>query len=180
MRIHPFTRSLAVALICTLPALPAMAARFELQGGVSYMGNPSNGYDTPVAFGEVIFDPHQIGSSNFTWSPDVTGGWINGRDGHSVAQYNTDRPTTRDSVWLLAGGARIHYGPTNAWYQPFFLSFQPAVHTGRTQSLSSVYEFVTTVGYQGDHWSLGLRHISNGSFHEPNRGETMVVAGVAF
>jgi hypothetical protein len=177
MRTHSVIRGLAVALICTLPALPAMAARFELQGGVSYMGSPSNGDDTPAAFGEVIFDPSQIGSSNFTWSPDVTAGWI---DGRNIPKYNMDRYTTRDDIWLLAGGVRVHYGPANAWYQPFFLSFQPAVHTGRTQALSSVYEFVTTVGYQGNHWSLGVRHISNASFHEPNRGETMLVAGIAF
>jgi hypothetical protein len=180
MRIHPIARSVVVALMCAVPALPAMAARFELQGGVSYMGNPSNNYSTPVAFGEVVFDPYQIGSSNFTWSPDVTAGWISGRDGSKVAPFNHDNPTTRENVWLVAGGARFHYGPTGAWYQPLFLSFQPAVHTGTTQALSSVYEFVTTVGYQGNHWSLGIRHISNGSFHEPNRGETMVVAGIAF
>jgi hypothetical protein len=180
MRISTLTRGLAVALLCALPAVPAMAARFELQGGVSFMGNPSNSYTTPVAFGEVVFDPNQIGSSNFTWSPDVTAGWIGGRDGSKVAKFNDDNPTTRDDVFLVAGGVRLHYGPTNAWYQPFFLSFQPAVHTGRTQALSSVYEFVTTVGYQGDHWSLGVRHISNGSFQEPNRGETMLIAGIAF
>lgn len=173
MRIHPLTRGLATALIFALPALPAMAARFELQGGVSYMDS----YSTPVAFGEVIFDDHAIGSSNFTWAPDVTGGWI---DGRNIARYSNDRYTTRDNVWLLAGGVRFHYGPANAWYQPLFFSFQPALHTGRTQALSSSYEFVSTVGYQGNHWSLGVRHISNGSFHEPNRGETMLVAGVAF
>ncbi len=173
MRIHPLTRGLATALIFALPALPATAARFELQGGVSYMDS----YSTPVAFGEVIFDDHAIGSSNFTWAPDVTGGWI---DGRNIARYSNDRYTTRDNVWLLAGGVRFHYGPANAWYQPLFFSFQPALHTGRTQALSSSYEFVSTVGYQGNHWSLGVRHISNGSFHEPNRGETMLVAGVAF
>jgi hypothetical protein len=180
MRIHPLTRGLAALLLFALPALPAMAARFELQGGISYMGNPSNNYSTPVAFGEVVFDPNQIGSSNFTWSPDVTAGWIGGRDGGKVAQYNADHPTVRNNAWVLAGGVRIHYGPAGAWYQPLFLSFQPALHTGDTQALSTVYEFVTTVGYQGNHWSLGIRHISNGSFHEPNRGETMVVAGIAF
>ncbi|GAB2573698.1 acyloxyacyl hydrolase [Dyella jejuensis] len=173
MRMHPLTRGFIAALMFALPVLPAMAARFELQGGVSYMDS----YSTPVAFGEVIFDDHAIGSSNFTWAPDVTGGWI---DGRNLARYNADRYTTRENVWLLAGGVRLHYGPANAWYQPFFFSFQPALHTGRTQALSSSYEFVSTLGYQGNHWSLGIRHISNGSFHEPNRGETMVVAGVAF
>jgi hypothetical protein len=177
MRIQTLARGLSVALICTVPAFPAMAARYELQGGVSYMGNPSNGYDTPAAFGEVIFDPNQIGSSNFTWSPDVTAGWIEGRN---ISKFNSDHYTTRRDVWLLAGGARLHYGPAGAWYQPLFLSFQVAADTGHTQALSTDYEFVTTVGYQGNHWSLGIRHISNGSFHEPNRGETMVVAGIGF
>lgn len=173
MRIHPLTRGLTVALMCALPALPAMAARFELQVGRSYMDS----YGTNAAFGEVIFDPSQIGSSNFTWSPDVTAGWIEGRD---LSRYDHDHYTTRDDVGLVAGGVRFHYGPTNAWYQPLFFSFQPAVHTGRTQALSSVYEFVSTLGYQGDHWSVEVRHISNGSFHEPNRGETMALIGVAF
>jgi hypothetical protein len=180
MRIHPLTRGLAVALMCALPAFPAMAARFELQGGVSYMGSPSDGYSSPAAFGEVIFDPYQIGSSNFTWSPDVTAGWIGGRTGNKYAQFNAQQYTVRNDAYVLAGGVRLHYGPTNAWYQPFFLSFQPALHAGRTQALSTTYEFVTTIGYQGNHWSLGIRHISNGSFQEPNRGETMVIAGIAF
>jgi hypothetical protein len=173
MRIHPFTRGLAVALICALPALPAMAARFELQGGVSYMDS----YSTPVAFGEVIFDPSQIGSSNFSWSPDITAGWISGRD---LRRFDNSRYTTRDDIGLVAAGVRFHYGPADAWYRRLFVSEQPTVHTGRTEALSSAFEFTTTVGYQGDHWSLGLRHISNAGIHEPNRGETMVVAGIAF
>ncbi|GLQ97797.1 acyloxyacyl hydrolase [Dyella mobilis] len=180
MRLHSITAGLAAVLLFALPALPAMAARYEVQGAISYMGNPSNNYSTPAAFGEVVFEPSQIGSSDFTWSPDVTAGWIGGRDGSKVAEFANDNPSTRDDVFLVAGGARFHFGPASAWYQPLFLSFQPAVHTGRTQALSTVYEFVTTVGYQGSHWSLGVRHISNGSFHEPNRGETMLVAGIAF
>jgi hypothetical protein len=47
-------------------------------------------------------------------------------------------------------------------------------------ALSSAFEFTTTVGYQGDHWSVGVRHISNGGIHEPNRGETLAVVGFAF
>src|SRR5215469_8725636 len=144
MRIQPLVRGLAVALACALPALPAMAARFELQGGVSYMDS----YSTPAAFGEVIFDEHQIGNSNFTWSPDVTAGWIGGRN---LKRFDNNRYTTRDDIFLLSGGVRFHYGPANAWYRNFFISEQPTVHTGRTEALSSAFEFSTTFGYQGDH-----------------------------
>ena len=173
MRMHPLTRGLAAVLMFALPALPAMAARFELQGGVSYMDS----YSAPAAFGEVIFDEHSFGSSNFSWAPEITGGWIGGRD---LKRFDNGRYTTRDDIGLVGAGVRVHYGPSNAWYQRLFLSEQPVVHTGRTLALSSVYEFMTTVGYQGDHWMVGVRHISNASFHEPNRGETLAVVGIAF
>jgi hypothetical protein len=173
MRMHPLTRGVAAVLMFALPALPAMAARFELQGGVSYMDS----YSAPAAFGEVIFDDHPFGSSNFTWAPDVTVGWIGGRD---LKRFDSARYTTRDDIGLVAGGVRIHYGAPDAWYRRLFISEQPTLHTGRTAALSSAYEFTTTVGYQGDHWSVGVRHISNAGIHEPNRGETMAVVGIAF
>ncbi|HUB89706.1 MAG TPA: acyloxyacyl hydrolase [Dyella sp.] len=173
MRMHPFTRGAAAVLLFALPALPAMAARFELQGGVSYMDS----YSTPAAFGEVIFDEHSFGSSNFTWAPDITAGWISGRD---LRRYDNSRYTTRDDIGLVAAGVRIHYGPADAWYRRLFISEQPTVHTGRTEALSSAFEFTTTVGYQANHWSVGIRHISNAGIHEPNRGETMAVVGIAF
>jgi hypothetical protein len=173
MRMHSLLRGGAAVLMFALPALPAMAARFELQGGVSYM----NSYSAPAAFGEVIFDEHAFGSSNFTWAPDITAGWIGGRD---LKRFDSYRYTTRDDIGLVGAGVRIHYGPANAWYRRFFISEQPTVHTGRTEALSSAFEFMTTVGYQGDHWSVGIRHISNAGIHEPNRGETIAVVGIAF
>jgi hypothetical protein len=36
------------------------------------------------------------------------------------------------------------------------------------------------LGWQGKHFSVQVRHISNGGFHEPNRGETMGLIGFAF
>ncbi|HKT28369.1 acyloxyacyl hydrolase [Dyella sp.] len=173
MRMHPLTRGAAAVLMFALPALPAMAARFELQGGVSFMDS----YSTPAAFGEVIFDEHPFGSSNFTWAPDITAGWISGRD---LKRFDGGRYTTRDDIGLVGAGVRIHYGPADAWYRRLFISEQPSVHTGRTEALSSAFEFATTVGYQGDHWSIGIRHISNAGIHEPNRGETMALVGIAF
>lgn len=172
MRIHPLACSAAAALF-VLPPLPAMAARFELQGGVSYMDK----YGAPAAFGGVIFDEHAFGSSRFTWAAEITAGWISGR---GLKRFDAGHYTTRDDIGLVAAGVRIHYGPANAWYRKFFLSEQPTLHTGHTQALSGAFEFTTTVGYQGNHWMVGIRHISNAGLHQPNRGETMAVAGIAF
>ena len=130
---------------------------------------------TPAVFGEAVWNEHAIGNSLFTWAPDVIGGWIDGRDSQSV-----DRYSTRDHIWMLGAGARFHYGANSAWYRPFFFSFQPTLHTGRTPALSSSYEFTYTLGWQLKHWMFGLRHSSNAYLHEPNRGESMLLVGVTF
>lgn len=162
-----------MALALAVTALPAMAARLEIQVGRSYMDS----YAANTAFIEGVFDEHRIGDSRFSWSPDVSLGWINGRD---VAGLDRGRYDTRHQSWLLAGGARFHYGDPGDWYHSLFFSFQPALHAGRTQALSTPYEFVSTLGWQGRHFSVGIRHISNGDLHCPNRGETMALIGFGF
>ena len=164
----------ALALCLILLGLPAMAAtRLEIQGGVSYMDSSAVG----TAFIEGVFDEHRIGNSRFSWSPDVSLGWI---DGRALSRYDDNRYSTRDQIWLMAGGARIRYGDPGDWYRSLFFSFQPAMHTGRTLALSSPYEFVSTLGWQGRRFSVQIRHISNGDLHRPNRGETMALVGVGF
>lgn len=165
---------LAVALAAsTFPA--AAATHLEIQGGRSYMGSGNFGVNT--AWAEAVFDEHRLGNTRFSWSPDVSLGWIGGRD---VPRYRGARYDTSDDAWLLAGGARIHYGDAGDWYRPLFFSFQPALNTGRTQALSSAYEFISTLGWQGRHVSFQIRHVSNGRLHTPNRGETMALLGVGF
>ncbi|MDQ6647456.1 MAG: acyloxyacyl hydrolase [Pseudomonadota bacterium] len=166
--------SIAVLLaIAAVPTLPAAAAHLELQGGRSYMDTES----TNAAFVEAVFNGHRIGDSRWRWSPDVSLGWVKGRD---VARYNDARYTTRDDVWLFAAGPRFQYGDDADWCHHFFFSMQPAVTSGRTQALSSGYEFVSTAGWQGQHLSFQIRHISNAGLHNPNRGETMALIGVGF
>lgn len=72
--------------------------------------------------------------------------------------FRDDHYTTRDHIWMLSAGLRFQYGAPNAWYRPLFFSFQPSLHTGRTQGLSSSYEFTSTLGWQGEHWMFALRH----------------------
>jgi hypothetical protein len=170
---------LALGLVASLSlsafALPAAAeTHLELQGGRSYMDS----HGTNVFFLESVFNAYPIGQSRFTWSPDVSIGYVRGRD---VAHYDGYHPGVTSNVWLGAAGARFHYGNDNDWYQPLFFSFQVAgTAGGRTQALSSGYEFVSTLGWQMKNVSFQIRHISNGSFQEPNRGETMALVGIGF
>lgn len=169
------TASLGALLVMLLAMLtfPVAAAHVEVQGGRSYMDNDG----ATTVFVEGVFAKRHIGNSSFTWSPDVSMGWINGRD---ISRFRNTRYDTRRSVALVAAGARFHYGAEGDWYQPLFFSFQPALVTRRTQALSTPYEFVSTLGWQGRRFSFQIRHISNGDLHRPNRGETMALVGVGF
>ncbi|MFC5742296.1 acyloxyacyl hydrolase [Dyella tabacisoli] len=163
--------ALAISLIGA--TLPAAAARIEIQGGRSYMDS----YGANSAFVEVLLDAHRIGDSRFRWSPDVSLGWI---DSRHIDRFRYSRFGTNTAIWLVAGGARLHYGEPGDWYFPLFYSFQGALLSGRSQALSSTGQFVNTVGWQGQRWSFQIRHISNGGLHDPNRGETSALVGLAF
>jgi hypothetical protein len=159
-----------------MASFSASAQHIEVQGGRSYMdSHPTNAF-----FIESVFNPYPMGDSRFTWAPDVSLGWIDGRDGRAVRRYADSHPGTTDSVWLLAGGARFRYGDETNWYHSLFFSFQAAAQSGRTQALSTGYEFVSTLGWQWKHLSFQVRHVSNGGFKEPNRGETMALVGLGF
>lgn len=168
-------RGMGVCALGIALALPAHAVDVQVQAGRSAMGSGHAWTDT--LFIEGVWEARPIGDSNWSWSSDASVGWIEGRD---LSHYALDHPNTRDDVFLGALGARVHYGQAGDWYRHLFLSFQPALHTGRTQALSSAYEFVTTVGWEGKRWNLQVRHISNAGFQEPNRGETMALVGVNF
>ncbi len=166
-------RHLAVVLALFSLVLPAHAAHLQLEVGPSYM----DGWGTAAVFVEGVGDARHIGNSRWSWSPDLSLGWIEGRN---VARYRDSRYTTRDDVWLLAAGVRFQHHDADGGGRGWFVSWQPAATHGRTQALSSPYEFVTTMGWQGRQLSFQLRHISNAGLHEPNRGETLALIGVGF
>ncbi|MBB3226705.1 hypothetical protein FHW69_001295 [Luteibacter sp. Sphag1AF] len=161
----------ALSFAATIPAIAQ--THIEVQGGRSYMDD----HGTAAFFIESVFAPNPMGNSRFTWSPDVSLGYIKGRQ---IERYASSNPGVTDHVLIGAAGARFHYGSAGDWYQPLFFSFQVAGQTGRTQALSSAYEFVSTLGWQYKNVSLQVRHISNGSFKKPNRGETMALVGLGF
>jgi hypothetical protein len=161
---------LALLLLACTGACMA-APRIELQLGRSY----SSSRGAATAFVEGTFSEHAIGSTRFSWAPDISAGWIDGRASRSRRHSCC---STADSIWLVAAGARFRYGSPGDWYHHLFFSFQTALHTGRTRGLSSAYEFASTLGWQAKRFSVQVRHISNGSLHEPNCGETMLLVGV--
>lgn len=165
-------RTLAVLALSAI-AMPTAAARVEIQGGRSYMDR----YGTATAFVEADFAQRPLGHSRFSWSPDLSIGWINGRD---VARYRDNPYDTADAVWLGAAGVRLRYGEAGDRRHHWFFGTQLAAIHGRTQALSSNYQFVSTLGWQGQRFSVQLRHVSNGKLHYPNRGETMLLVGLGF
>lgn len=171
MKFSPRARGAALGLALAVSAMPVAAAQVQIQAGRSYMDN----YATTALFVEGVFAARRIGDSPWTWSPDASLGWIRGRD---LARFRDNRYSTGPDAWLLAAGARLQYGDANRWYRHLFVSFQPALNSARTQALSSPYEFVSTLGWQGRRFSVQLRHVSNGDLHHPNRGETMVLIGL--
>lgn len=152
----------------------AQAVQLELEGGVS----ETSSHSTKVGFIETTLKEYRFGQSVFTWSPDFSLGFIQGR--RKGLDERIRGYTYRRDVWVFAGGGRFRVGYDQDWYHNFFLSFQAAATRGRTIALSSAGEFVTSVGWGWHHFSLRIRHISNAGFHEPNRGETMLLAGVDF
>jgi hypothetical protein len=162
-----------LALLLAGTSLPAAAAHLEVQGGRSYMDT----HGTRAAFVEATFAAHPIGTGSLDWSPDLSVGWI---DGRHIDRYASAAFPAGPAVTLLAAGARFHYGAPDAWYRPLFVSLQLAGINHTTQSLSSHYQFVSSFGWQGEHVSLQIRHISNGGLNGPNRGETMALVGVGF
>jgi len=151
----------------------ASAAQWSIEGGRSYMDS----HPATTAFVEGVFASHPLGSTNFTWAPDVSLGWI---DGRRLSRYAGAHYNPREVVWLVAGGVRLQHAATDAWYGHLFFSEQLALQNRHSLALSSDYEFVSSVGWQGQHISFQLRHISNAGLHGPNRGETMALVGFGF
>ena len=152
-------------MLCMAPILipAAHAARIEISAGHSWTLLPYR--YTDVEFAEWIGDSRPVWK--LRWSPAFS-------LGHFGARHNVGTVRLDNAVWVGAAGARLYL-----WHDLFF-GFQGATTKGKTDALSTPYEFVSSLGWQGDHWQIMMRHISNGEFHKPNHGETMMLVGLAF
>ncbi len=107
------------------------------------------------------------GSGNWRWAPAAGLGEFKAR---STRKENLDHATL-----IVYGGVRL-----GGWWRQAFVSFGVGLTKYRTDALSSPYEFVSSLGWQGQHYVLMLRHISNAKLHQPNLGETMLLVGLRF
>ena len=109
------------------------------------------------------------------WRPAATRGVLRWELG---VVYVRGRDNTRfdlsEDAGVVHGGAR--YERDNG----FVAGFGVGVQAGRTDALSGNPQFVSTVGWRWQRFSLLARHISNASISQPNDGETMLVAAWRF
>lgn len=151
-----------VAVACLAVCGPALGAGVDVVAGPSVT---SSGRVTAAAFASVFGEAP--GDHRRHIEPIGTLGWVGSR--------NTRVDDLDHEVFLVAGGARL-LAANRHW----FLSEQLAATHGRTDALSTHVEFMTSVGWQGGHFIVMLRHVSNANLFGggKNLGETMVLAGM--
>jgi hypothetical protein len=154
------------ASLLALLALPLAghAAGFDLIAGPSVTSSErTTAAVFASAFGERPDD------NRIHFEPVGTLGWIDSRSSH------TD--DLDHEVFVAGAGVRM-LAANHHW----FASEQLAATSTRTDALSSRFEFMTSIGWQQDHFTVLLRHISNAHIlgGGKNLGETMLLAGVRF
>ncbi len=140
----------------------ASATVFEVAAGPDVT---SSGRITTAIFASAFGE--SLAGNRIQFEPIGTIGWLDSRD--------TRKSNLNHQVWLAAGGVRVA-SPKRRW----FVSEQIAATSARTDALSSPFEFMTSIGWQGGHFIVQLRHISNAHLlgGGKNVGETMILAGV--
>ncbi len=154
----------AAVLGLALLGLSAAAGAVETEASIGISIAGSNDA-TAAAFVEVAGERRTGG--RFTWQPIGTLGFVRGRD----VRDDLDRDV------VIAGiGARFV-----DWWRSAFFSVEVAHATRTTAAISSHGQFVTSLGWKGEHHVVAVRHISNADLGGgKNLGETMLLAGVAF
>lgn len=146
-------------LCCSLPAL----AQVEVAAGPSK--TTGNEY-TKVA--SVAWLPEITPLENATVRADLGVIYVDGRD-------DTPGRDLSDSVFVAHAGLR--YERTD---NGLTLGAGIGAQSGESDALSGDPQFITTLGWRWDGFSLLLRHISNASLNEPNDGESMLLAAWRF
>lgn len=144
--------------------LASHAAGFDITAGPSVTSSERS---TTAVFASVFGE--RPDDNRIHLEPVGTLGWIDSRD--------TRTDDLNHEVFVAGGGVRI-LAADHHW----FVSEQLAATSTRTDALSSRFEFMTSAGWQGGHFVLMLRHISNAHLLGGGRnlGETMLLGGVKF
>lgn len=153
---------LLLFLSCSLCSLPVLA---QVELGVGVSKTTGNEY-TPIA--SVAWLPEVRALDNATLRADLGAVYVDGRDDVSGRDL-------ADGVVVAHAGLR--YERTD---NGLTLGAGIGAQSGETDALSGDPQFITTLGWRWDRFSLLLRHISNGGLEDPNDGETMLVGAWRF
>lgn len=149
----------ALLLLCSAPAL----AQVEVGVGPSV----TTGIEYTAA-ASIAWLPEIRPLRNAVLRADLGAVVVAGRD---------DMPTRDLSDDVVVVHAGLRYERTD---NGLSLGAGIGAQAGETDALSGDPQFVTTLGWRWDRFSLLLRHISNASLHQPNDGETMLLAAWRF
>lgn len=139
------------------------------------------GSDIEVAAGiSTTTDRHFTRTASIAWVPELRqfeNAVLRAQTG--LIYVNGRRPVRdrdlEDDVWV--GYVGLRYERTD---NGLSLGAAVGAQSGETDALSGSPQFVTSVGWRWDRFSLSVRHISNASLHSPNDGETALVAAWRF
>ncbi|WP_024889183.1 acyloxyacyl hydrolase [Luteimonas huabeiensis] len=155
--------ALAAAFAAAALSLPAAAqSQFEVSAGPSWTRDNEV---TPVVAAAWLPEFRRLDNAVLRWELGAI--HVRGRDDTA---YDLEDDVT-------VGHAGLRYERTD---NGLTLGFGVGVQTGHTDALSGDPQFVSTAGWRWNRFSLLARHISNASIHQPNDGETMVVAAWRF
>lgn len=150
-----------LALACGVSPAHAQSSPFDIGIGASATRDNET---TLVATAAWLPEWRRTARGQLRWELGAL--YVRGRD-------NT-RLNLSDDVAIVHGGAR--YERDNG----FIAGLGVGVQTGRTDALSGNPQFVSSVGWRWERFSLLARHISNASIKQPNDGETMLVVAWRF
>ncbi len=155
--------AMAAALFAAGFSLPAVAqSQFELSAGPSWTRDNES---TAVIAAAWMPTFRPITNATLRWEIGVI--HVRGRD--------DTRYDLADDVTV--GHVGMRYERTD---NGLTLGFGVGAQSGHTDALSGDPQFISTAGWRWDRFSLLARHISNASIHQPNDGETMLVAAWRF
>lgn len=149
----------AILSLCSAPLM----AQVELAAGASMT---TGSEFTPVA--SVAWLPEVRALDNAMLRADLGAVYVEGRGAVPGRDLS-------DDVVVAHAGLRYERSDNG-----LTLGAGIGAQAGETDALSGDPQFITTLGWRWDRFSLLLRHISNASRREPNDGETMLVGAWRF
>lgn len=161
---HLLSRLLPCVFVLSFLAAPAAFAQrnIEVGAGISYTRDNE---DTAVVMVAWLPEWRQWHGGDLQGELGVIHLW-----GRNQALRNLEEDVTVAHV-----GARYEHRDNG-----LVLGFGVGAQSGQTNALSGGPQFVSTLGWRWNRFTVLARHISNASLHAPNHGETMLLMSRRF